>query len=100
MVALVLIIGLGVLRVLQGSPPVESWGELQVDPRAPVSASADPGDQIRIIGPGDTLWGVATELAPGADPRPVADRLVEANGGTDLAVGQRLVIPSDLVDRG
>ena len=47
-----------------------------------------------VVQPGDTLWSIARRVAPGQDPRPVVDRLIEANdvrGG--LQAGQELSIP-------
>jgi Tfp pilus assembly protein FimV len=47
-----------------------------------------------VVEPGDTLWSIARRVAPGHDPRPVVDGLIEANdlrGG--LQVGQELSIP-------
>jgi Tfp pilus assembly protein FimV len=47
-----------------------------------------------VVEPGDTLWAIAGRVAPGRDPRPVVDGLIEANnlrGG--LQVGQELSIP-------
>jgi hypothetical protein len=47
-----------------------------------------------VVEPGDTLWSIARRVAPGRDPRPVVDRLIEANnvrGG--LQAGQELSIP-------
>ena len=47
-----------------------------------------------VVEPGDTLWSIARRVAPGEDPRPVVDRLIEANdvrGG--LQAGQELSIP-------
>ena len=47
-----------------------------------------------VVQPGDTLWSVARRVAPGRDPRPVVDGLIEANdvrGG--LQAGQELSIP-------
>ncbi|MFL5798507.1 MAG: LysM peptidoglycan-binding domain-containing protein [Actinomycetota bacterium] len=48
-----------------------------------------------VVRPGDTLWAIAGRLAgPGADPRPVVDELVRANGVRgELRVGTRLVLP-------
>ena len=45
-----------------------------------------------VVQPGDTFWSIAAEVAPGQDPRPVVDRLQDANGGSALRVGDRLVI--------
>ena len=47
-----------------------------------------------VVQPGDSLWSIARRVAPGQDPRPVVDRLIEANdvrGG--LQTGQELSIP-------
>jgi Tfp pilus assembly protein FimV len=48
-----------------------------------------------VVEPGDTLWSIARRVAPGRDPRPVVDGLIEANdlrGG--LQAGQELSIPA------
>jgi len=47
-----------------------------------------------VVQPGDTLWSIARRVAPGQDPRPVVDGLIEANdvrGG--LQAGRELSIP-------
>jgi len=47
-----------------------------------------------VVEPGDTLWSIARRVAPGRDPRPVVDAMVEANdlhGG--LQAGQELSVP-------
>ncbi|HJW35187.1 MAG TPA: LysM peptidoglycan-binding domain-containing protein [Actinomycetes bacterium] len=47
-----------------------------------------------VVEPGDTLWSISRRVAPGRDPRPVVDGLIEANdlhGG--LQAGQELSIP-------
>ena len=46
-----------------------------------------------VVQPGDTLWSIARRLQPEGDVRPLVDQLVDLNGGTDLAIGQRLPIP-------
>lgn len=49
-----------------------------------------------VVRQGDTLWGIATRLAPDADPRPLIDGIEEANGvdAGSLVPGQQLVIPA------
>ena len=48
-----------------------------------------------MVAPGDTLWGIAQEIAPNRDPRAVIDELSRANHLTGaLQVGQTLVIPT------
>ena len=43
-----------------------------------------------VVEPGDTVWSIAAGIDPGADPRPIVDAIVEANGGASLVAGQRL----------
>lgn len=46
-----------------------------------------------VVQPGDTVWSIARSLAgDGVDVRPVVDAIVAANGGADLAVGDRLLL--------
>jgi len=52
-----------------------------------------------LVQPGQTLWGLAGELAPASDPREVIDELIRFNqlGSADLAAGQQLAIPPKYV---
>lgn len=62
----------------------------------PTDAGVRPVAAVRVVvEPGDTVWSLAAEVAPGADPRPVVDAIVEANGGSVLVAGQslELVVP-------
>jgi len=45
---------------------------------------------------GDTLWGIASEVDPGADPRALIAEIREINGLTQagLVPGQVLVVPA------
>jgi Tfp pilus assembly protein FimV len=47
-----------------------------------------------VVVSGDTLWSIAQRVAPGQDPRPVVDGMIEANGlHSGLQAGQELLIP-------
>lgn len=48
-----------------------------------------------VVQPGDSLWSVATRIAPGVDPRVTVQQLVDRNGlaGTALTAGQVLRLP-------
>ena len=48
--------------------------------------------QRYVVQPGDTLWSIATDIAPDDDPRAVVDALREANGGPELEVGDELIL--------
>lgn len=48
-----------------------------------------------VVAPGDTLWSIATRVAPGRDPRPLIDRLQAVNHlRGPLQAGQTLIIPA------
>ncbi|WP_424936721.1 MULTISPECIES: LysM peptidoglycan-binding domain-containing protein [Bacteria] len=52
--------------------------------------------QTVTVMPGDSLWSIATEIAPDADPRDVVDAIARLNlirSGT-LEIGQKISIPA------
>ena len=51
-----------------------------------------------VVQPGDTLWAIASELAPDADPRPLVARLTELTGSASLQPGQQIVVPGAWLD--
>ncbi len=56
--------------------------------------------QVRVqyvtVLPGDTLWNIAKDVAPGVDPRDTVAQIVELNAlqGSSLQAGQRLAVPA------
>ena len=54
-----------------------------------------------VVLPGETLWGIAQQVAPHVDPRDTVARIVEFNSLTTTAVraGQRLALPPGLPTR-
>lgn len=68
--------------------------------RGTVSSAAQPAESAAFpawtVRPGDTLWSVAQEVAPGADPRAVVLQLRVLNGLSPhhvLQAGQVLQVP-------
>jgi nucleoid-associated protein YgaU len=60
----------------------------------PIDAPEPVAAAVHIVQPGDTVWTIARALAePGDDVRELVDRVVDANGGAALEVGQRLALP-------
>lgn len=61
-----------------------------------VQGSASGAYEIVTVGPGDTLWGIATQRYPRSDVREKVDEIERANGlhGPAIAPGQRLRVPS------
>ncbi|MDE0545885.1 LysM peptidoglycan-binding domain-containing protein [Microbacterium sp. C7(2022)] len=49
------------------------------------------------VSTGDSLWSIAQDVAPAADPRDVVDAIVRLNAleGANVLVGQRLAIPAE-----
>jgi hypothetical protein len=62
---------------LGGSPLTPSW--------------ARPHVVTHIVASGDTLWKIAGELDPKADPRAIVDELVAARHTTALVPGETIV---------
>lgn len=62
------------------------------------STQASPQAQVEVVtvAPGETLWAVATRIAPGVDPRAVVDQIREINdlSSAELQVGQQLLLPA------
>lgn len=49
-----------------------------------------------VVQPGETLWGIASRVAPNTDPRVTVQRIIDLNDlpGPDLQAGQALSLPS------
>ena len=55
------------------------------------SSGARPHVVTHVVEPGDTLWKIAGELDPKADPREIVDELVDARHTTALVPGETIV---------
>lgn len=65
--------------------------------RAMATAQVEgPATVAVTVQPGDTLWGIASQVDPGADPRALIAEIRELNGLTQsgLVPGQVLVVPA------
>lgn len=70
---------------------VGAWFTDQAD----ASVGVGPDDlAVTVASPGDTLWSIAATIDTDGDLRDTVDRLVELNGTSTLAVGQRVVLPT------
>ena len=61
-----------------------------------VDAGTAPQVSTMTVAPGETLWQIASRLAPGQDPRPVVDQLRRLNdlSSAELRAGQQLLLPA------
>ena len=50
-----------------------------------------------VVGPGDTLWDLASDLTDGSDVRAMMAHIQDLNSldGVDLAIGQHLRVPTE-----
>jgi len=53
------------------------------------------GTAIHVVKPGESLWAIATDVSPGADPRETVARIMDLNGmgSAVVSAGRALVIP-------
>ncbi|MBZ4488625.1 LysM peptidoglycan-binding domain-containing protein [Microbacterium sp. cx-55] len=60
------------------------------------SAPAGSFETVTVLA-GESLWTIAQEVAPSADPRDVVDQIVRLNAleGTSVSAGQRLAVPAE-----
>ena len=58
------------------------------------SAGRAPATQV-VVQPGQTLWSIALQADPSADPRLVVQRIVAMNSlaGANITAGQHLLVP-------
>lgn len=90
----VALLALGVVVVAARAGDALGGSPLAAPERRPASSAAAesmPGGVV--VRPGDTLWSIATRLAPDDDPRPLVDALTDALGSTALQPGERIRIP-------
>lgn len=64
-------------------------------PAAAGDEKADVQLEYRTVLPGETLWQIAQEEAPGVDPRDTIARIVRLNhlSSSGVAAGQRIALP-------
>jgi hypothetical protein len=72
-------------------------GVLLIDRTAEAGSTSRPVPvTYRVVLPGETLWQIAGEVAPGADRRDTVARIVELNALPNAGVnaGQRIAVPA------
>jgi hypothetical protein len=101
----VALLALGVVVVAARAGVALGGSPLAAPERRPASSSASsPSAQsledghlesggIVVVRAGDTLWSIASRVAPGDDPRPLVDQLSAARDGAPLQPGERIRLP-------
>ena len=79
------VMGMALVLVMAQAGAALGGSSLAAPERRPASQRAST-----LVRPGDSLWSVATRLAPGEDPRPVVDALAQARRGVPLTPGERV----------
>ena len=87
-----LVVGLVLLMAQAGAAlggsSLATPGRSTTSAGASVASASASAVRHTVVRPGDSLWSVASRLAPGSDPRPVVDALSEARDGAPLTPGE------------
>ena len=78
---------------IAGDNPSPVAGELSPTSAAAASAAGVAAPTV-VVQPGDTLWTIAAEAAPGVDVRITVDQIVALNGSSPIVAGQELELPA------
>ena len=70
-------------------------GLVTADAGDPAVASRGPAADVVVVQPGESLWQIAQQVAPEADPRETVLRIREINGLAEAPIvpGQALLVP-------
>ena len=90
--AVAVLLGMVLVLVMAQAGAALGGSPLASPERRPAAAhnAASTAARSTVVRPGDSLWSVASRLAPGSDPRPVVDALAEARHGTVLVPGETI----------
>ncbi len=79
------------LTLVQGGPPADASAPIESQAVSELQA----GESFVVAASGDTYWQIASTLVADGDIRPVVQQLVDRNGGANLEIGQRVIIPAE-----
>ena len=79
------------LTLVQGGPPADAGAPIESQAVSELQA----GESFVVAASGDTYWQIASTLVADGDIRPVVQQLVDRNGGANLQIGQRVIIPAE-----
>ena len=63
------------------------------DPASAPTVRPASATQVYVAQPGDTMWSLAQRFRGDASAQAYLDALIDANGGTSIAVGQAITLP-------
>ena len=99
LVTIVAVAGLTLLAIatlarLAGGTPSPAAGGSATPASAAAMGAAEAAAPSVVVRPGDTLWTIASRIAPDADVRITVDRLQALNGHDPIVPGEELALPS------
>lgn len=72
---------------------VAAVGYLLSQPALQPTGAIAVQDQVHVVAPGETMWSIASEVAPAGEAATYVERLVAVNGSATVAAGQVLELP-------
>ena len=60
---------------------------------APAGGEIPVLERTHVVARGETMWSIASEIAPAGEAATYVERLVAANGGASVTPGQTLALP-------
>ncbi|MGK2930409.1 MAG: LysM peptidoglycan-binding domain-containing protein [Acidimicrobiales bacterium] len=72
---------------------VAAVGYLLAQPALDPTGAIAVQDQARVVTTGETMWSIATEVAPAGEAATYVERLVAVNGSATVTPGQVLELP-------
>lgn len=93
--------GRAVLLAIAAAPLVVAAFAFAVNGGGAAASLGGSSDSFQYVtvGNGESLWQVAQQVAPNADPRDVIDQIVQLNqlASVDVFAGERLAIPGQFI---
>ena len=87
-------LGRGVSWLLVATVALAALAYLVLSGPSPAVDGIPVQEATHVVQPGESMWSVATEVAPAGEAAAYVERLVEVNGSASVAPGQVLVLPA------
>ena len=88
------VVGRMVLAALLAVVGVVAVAHLVLADPLPEAGAIPVTDGGHVVAPGETMWSIATEVAPAGEAAAYVERLVEVNGSARVVPGEVILLPA------